>query len=66
MKADPPITLYINGVTARPTLIARAGFAEDVQDLLWKVYRMGVRRGKELQHKERLTYDKTSAAYGEA
>lgn len=66
MKADPPITMYINGVTARSTLIARVGLAEDVQDLLWKVYRMGVRRGKELQRKERLAYDKTSAVHGEA
>lgn len=48
MKADPPVTKYITGVTAPFTLIARAGFSEDVQDLLWRVYRMGVRQGRRL------------------
>jgi len=53
VKSDPPIGKYIGAVTARFTLIARAGFAEDVQDLLRKVYRMGVRRGKVLARKKR-------------
>lgn len=64
MKADPPIGKYITDVTAPFTLIARAGFADDVQDLLRKVYRMGVRRGRALQFSERLRYDKTAASYG--
>lgn len=48
MKTDPPIEKYIKGVTAPYTLIARMGLDEDVQDLLRKVYRMGIRRGKKL------------------